>query len=757
MSKSTPRLTRPPGAGLDPKFQALYENLEILNGARGDGMDRSVLMRDLIDLGIITAKKGVGGKVVPSLPGEEGGLLPPGEEAIEPPGIPKNVIATGGFSSILIEWDTPTYSGHAYTEILRANVDNFSVAVRIGTTAANLYSDSVGADKAYFYWVRFVNKSDVKGPIQSTSGVEGKTEADIGDILDQLKGQIDESFLTPKFDNRINDYGDGISKNERGIVTLEGEVIDVKTETEVLSISADITSEGLADVAKGRDEEGSTRRRINALIQKDQKVLFTKTGAMAQEIQEVSVRVGDNAASIVDTKTSIIKLDEKTGEAISVVTERLDTQSSNIGDISAKVTTNTTTIAKVDSKTDANGKEISRVETSITSRMNSMSSTIGSNSSSITSNEQTLVEVGKDIKSVTDRVTVVESNVGSISSKVSQHSQAIATINADGSSAYKAQWGVKASIGDIQAGIGLTVKKETGKPDVSQCTVIADQFSVGSIKDGKTIYPFVVTTDGVYIDTAYIKAAKIQDLVAGEVVADNIKAAATLTAPQIKGGTIEIGSRFTVDENGNVVATNANLSGVITATGGSFNNVVIEKNCTIRGRLDGADGTFLGTVYAQNLEGDIVSAKVKPVTSQTVTARNRWTTAFSAAYRSSKAINRSIYVFDLHAVVSGVSLDNYKDPGSIRLRVRVNSNVVLTKIVPLVVANTYQTGDEGGTVEVTYKASASISGGAYIGLGSGNIFVDVYLGTSSGLTGAKIEVPTQNVMVQLVPVGTEII
>lgn len=224
--------------------------------------------------------------------------------------------------------------------------------------------------------------------------------------------------------------------------------------------------------------------------------------------------------------------------------------------------------------------------------------------------QSSATENGQQITVMSQQLTTLTSELGTTKSQVTQNSQTIATINADGGSAYKAQWGVKATVGDITAGIGLTVKKETGKPDVAQCTVIAGQFSVGvaSITGAATVYPFIVANHpttgipGVFIDTAYIKAANVQDLVAGEVVADNIKVGATLTAPYIKGGRIEIGSIFTVNENGNMVANNATLSnatvsGIINANGGIFNNVTIQENCDVK-----------GTVYANKIVGDIYRA-----------------------------------------------------------------------------------------------------------------------------------------------------
>lgn len=749
------RLTRPPAGGLDPKLQALYENLEILNGARGKGMDRAVLVRDLVDLNLASVRKGAGGSVIPTKPGT-GTPGAGGTEQVEPPAIPTGVNASGGFSSILIEWDKPTYLGHAYTEVYRADDDNFSNANRIATTTSNLWSDQVGTSKIHYYWVRFVNKLDIKGPLQSTEGVKGQTQEDIGDILDKLKGEIDESFLDPDFNSRIDDYGDNISKNEQGILTLDGEIVDLKSSTDILAVEGEILAEGIAEAAAGVDSEGSTRRLINAQIIKTQNVLIKDTGAMAQEISEIAVNVGENKASILETKTSIITLDQKTGEAISAVTEDIKKQQSKIESIDATVITNTTTIANVDKKTDANGNEISRVNTAITERLDQMSSTIDSNIASITQNSQTIVEVERKADGNTSyinvqaqRLTAVESNLNGVSSKVTQNSQTIASINADGSEKYKAQWGVKASIGDIVAGIGLTVKKETGKPDVSQCTVIADQFSVGNIKDGKTIYPFIVTTEGVYMDTAYIKAAKIQDLVAGEVVADNIKVGATLTAPYIKGGRIEIGSRFTVDENGNMVANNAimnnaNVSGTINATAGVFRNVTISEDCDVR-----------GTIYANKIVGDVVSGVLKPVVENTVTS-TAFTTVFSATYdASSQGIARSVFLTGLIAECSAVSSGG---SGGIQIeaRILVNGVEVARKKINAGLTRSESTGDEGGTVIGYFNGSDTISGGKYVGFAGGSISAQIRVVNTGWFDGATYaKVPDHNVMLQLVPIGEE--
>lgn len=579
------RATRSPGAGLDPKLQPLVENLEILNGARGSGLDRALTVRDLNDLGIISVKRGSGGKVTPVPPtnggngGGTGGTTPP-TPGVEFPTKPLNVTAAGGFSNILVEWDTPTYKGHAYAEIYRSSTDDFSTASKVGQTAANLYSDTVGDNVGYYYWVRFFNVNNDKGPLQSTNGVFGKTSGAIGDILDQLKGQIDESFLTPEFDKYLEDIELQTKKNEDGIFTIEGDIVDLNESTTHLSAEADLLAEAAMNAATGVDKEGNQRRKITAEIKETQKTIITEQGAMAQQILSIKVEVDGNSAAIKETKTAIITLDEKTGKAIEAVTQRLDEQKSEIDD----------------------------------------------NTASITTNAQTIVKVGDDVTSLASQVNTVESDLNGTKATVSQHSSTIAHMDANGTSAYEAQWGVKASIGDIQAGIGLTVKKNPDGTKVSQCTIIADQFSVGSkARPGETIYPFIVarhpeTGDyGVFIDTAYIKAATVQELVAGEVIADTVKASASISAPRIKGGTIEIGSRFSVDENGNAVmnnmeAHNSTIWGGLNVTrsilgggnGGSPQGRAFEVNSA--GYLYAEEGHFGGTVRADKILSDVTAA-----------------------------------------------------------------------------------------------------------------------------------------------------
>ena len=169
---------------------ALSENIELLTGQRGDGLDKAVTYRFLAAIGLANLKKASSsGKYTLTLPNQDD------SENIERPVAPTGVIANGAFQSVLIEWDKPAYSGHAYAEIWRANEDNLSSAVMVGTSAANLFSDQIGKGSHVWYWIRFVNRSNTTGPYNSASGTQAITSSDVQDILDELQGQIEYSHL----------------------------------------------------------------------------------------------------------------------------------------------------------------------------------------------------------------------------------------------------------------------------------------------------------------------------------------------------------------------------------------------------------------------------------------------------------------------------------------------------------------------------------------------------------------------------------
>ncbi|MCQ8857198.1 DUF3672 domain-containing protein [Plesiomonas shigelloides] len=181
MSKATFR------ASADSK--AVAENMQILTGQKGDKLDKALTYREAAAIGLLKLRRSGSGAIIPENP------TPPERDpvwqGVEKPHAPVNVTADGAFHTVTLMWDIPTYKGHAFAEVWRAEFDdavadkgnNIAKAVRVGTTLANVYADAVGKGFKAFYWVRFVNKNGYNGPYQSALGLLAETSADVDEII----------------------------------------------------------------------------------------------------------------------------------------------------------------------------------------------------------------------------------------------------------------------------------------------------------------------------------------------------------------------------------------------------------------------------------------------------------------------------------------------------------------------------------------------------------------------------------------------
>jgi len=174
------------GKDVNRSLDAAVQVIEILTGARGDGMNRALTPADLVKLGVLNLGKG-GALVKPPVDDNDEGEKP--GQPVQPSGL----TATGGFTAVLLRWDAPAYKGHLETEVWRASNNVLGAAVLVGTTKGNLFSDPVPTGSSHFYWVRFVNRAGNTGP--HSASVQGKTSDDIGFIIEQITKEGEQSPL----------------------------------------------------------------------------------------------------------------------------------------------------------------------------------------------------------------------------------------------------------------------------------------------------------------------------------------------------------------------------------------------------------------------------------------------------------------------------------------------------------------------------------------------------------------------------------
>ncbi|WP_260601160.1 phage tail tip fiber protein [Vibrio cholerae] len=298
-------------------LDVLYENVEILTGQRGNGRYRAVTEKD------VAAIKGTMNKVIVGNGGNGG------DSVVEPPHAPNNVEAFGGFSAILVQWDTPRFKGFAYAEVWRAGANDFSQAVLIATTPANVFSDVVNLGSHYFYWVRFVNTNDLAGPYHDVNGVAAETSQDIAGVVDELAEQLKSSQLIQHMQKEIDNKAaqDALDSLDEELTALDKEMAESgkligRIETILQNVSQvlalQIKQLNAAYVSRDLAQTVST----NAKIVEVSKVSSDATQALAQKILQLT---SDFETADQATNALLSELRQTVAEADLAMSERVDT------------------------------------------------------------------------------------------------------------------------------------------------------------------------------------------------------------------------------------------------------------------------------------------------------------------------------------------------------------------------------------------------------------------------------------------------
>lgn len=196
----------------DPRFssqedvlQALKEWVEVRQGARGEGIDRAVTMRDLLNAGLATPES-----INSILTPDNALTVPPGNPEPAVPPTPTNLSATGGVTTIILTVDFARgYSRLSHFEWWRSETDNLSEAVAIAQTTATMYADVVGEGFEYYYWVRAVSDGGVS-PFNAVAGVLGQTSLNYQQVQDAIDATIDSSAIWDQLTIKTDENGNAV-------------------------------------------------------------------------------------------------------------------------------------------------------------------------------------------------------------------------------------------------------------------------------------------------------------------------------------------------------------------------------------------------------------------------------------------------------------------------------------------------------------------------------------------------------------------
>ena len=250
---------KPWRAGKD--LSAVVENMEIGTGQRGDGRHAFVTREELV--GLKLAKRRAANSGYQLNPGIDQDWTTPAPEF---PVRPLNFKATGGFGSVLLEWDAANYRGHSLTEIWRGTEDDIADAVLVATTPGQVYGDPVDPGWSGFYWIRFVNSAGVQGSWNDVKGTGAKTQVGIQAVVDQIREEAANSPVIDELRKEIKDarkraVEDASLQTTEVVGSLREETLKTIGDVETRITSLDeTTGKSLNDVDKRLnklDNEGS--------------------------------------------------------------------------------------------------------------------------------------------------------------------------------------------------------------------------------------------------------------------------------------------------------------------------------------------------------------------------------------------------------------------------------------------------------------------------------------------------------------------
>lgn len=701
-----------------PAINALIANLTPLVGQHKNKNERAVQWSDLLSLGLANVK----GLTEDGYP--DYGLPPPETPDMTTPPAIVNFKVEACFNFVTMSWDQPRYRNHAFVEVWRAAgfkklPDDslvptvLSDAVFRLMTASIVCSDAVLPGDKWRYWARNVSKTGVVGPWTSIDGHLVEVPEDPAYLIDKISGEIREGDLYPALGAKIDASYNGVNEHTQALVEVNnelqahadslaqhGQVLAQHTST-ISAQGATITQQGSIIASQGDllTQHTTTLSQHGNTITEQGRILTTHEATLVSHGQSLATQ---NAA-ISDLKT----ITETQGGVLAQHTTQIATANANITSVTQIATNQGQTLAE---------------------------------------HTQTLAAHGAAIQQQT-------------------------TINTTQGALINAAWTVRIDSGNAVSGFGLMVDGASGRSDF---IIRADRFAIAAPQaydqNGKPVvdtsaFPFIVDVTNpaspkVLIKNAYIDQAFIQTLVTGSLVADRITGQ-TLTGTHIRGGDMAIGSNFSVDSAGSATMLNAFIKGTIQSTnyGAGVSGWQIHNNgnaefynAVLRGTVYAEDGYFNGTVRADKILGDVVTAKTVFVAARTVSGATTTIASASVVGGRSKSATLTVHGLSIIAVAVGgqTSGGGYQDTGA-----WISGNLEVLNTAGAVVASVpFKVSDTG----FGKSLPVSVSAGFPAGTSAATITVRVasvmaYSGGGGAYT--RIDIPAQSVVFMLVPQGSQ--
>lgn len=492
-------------------LESMREAQEIRLGRRGDPLDRAITLRELIDSGL--AKK------LTNRPFNPNGLIDfiPNDDTVgdlDIPPAPTSLEASGAFTEIIVSWNgmsaSAPYRNHAYTEVWRSRDDELGTAVLITTTSSFIITDPVGYNQTYYYWVRYVSTSDVKGPFNQTNGTKAETVENIAEVMQQLSEELQDLPGYAALNTLITNADVAVAAKAANVIRATSAPT---TRTDGSSLQAvDIwvdTNDNNQVYIRNSSNNGWEKARDSSLVS-----LYNT----------LSSTVSTNSTNIATAQSDIVTLTTANSSRVSEITELEATLTgfSSSSTVTAALTAEQTARANADSAlttsinnlTSTVNSNTSAISTEQTTRANAdsalatditnLTSTVNSNTSAISSEATT--RANADSALATD-ITNLTSTVGGNSSSITTLNTTTANINGDLNAMYVLQVSTESNGSVSAAGMVIGSNANNGSGAQSYVQFQADKFAIWN--GSSATAPFIVSGGTVFIDSARIQDGAI--------------------------------------------------------------------------------------------------------------------------------------------------------------------------------------------------------------------------------------------------------
>jgi hypothetical protein len=282
------------GGDLHELTARIKEILEVWRGDRGDGLDKVVTVRELLNAEIATGISAAAlapNANIPTGPAPDESAIPP---------TPTDLKATGAMRNIIVEWTFPfEYTRLSHFELWRSATNALGDAVQIAQPGVLMYTDPVGPAATFYYWVRAVSDAGMS-PFNAVAGTQGSTAVDVNAALAALEGAITESQLAIALGTRIDlidaSSGTAGSVNARILAESNARVAAISAEATARAndIAAEVTARTNAIAAEAADRAAAVTAEANArgtAITNEATLRQTGDDALAQQISLVTAGV----------------------------------------------------------------------------------------------------------------------------------------------------------------------------------------------------------------------------------------------------------------------------------------------------------------------------------------------------------------------------------------------------------------------------------------------------------------------------------